>query len=291
MRTYLDCIPCCVRQALDASRMVTDDVAVQERVLRETLALVNTIEFHRPPPWLGQQIHRFLKTATGDADPYREAKHRSNRLARELYPRLEEAVHAAADPFAAAIRFAIAGNTIDFGVKTHITDADVREAVHVAETAPLDEAVLTRFRRAIESARDILYLADNAGEILFDRLLIERLPTNKLAVVVRGQPIINDATREDAEAAGLPAIVEVIDNGSDVPGTIPELCSPAFRERLARCDLLISKGQGNYETLDGIAKRVFFLLRAKCPVIARHIGCEIGCMVLYENGYPQDGPV
>ena len=130
------------------------------------------------------------------------------------------------------------------------------------------------------NAQDILYLADNAGEIVFDRLLIEQLPMQKITVVVKGFPIINDATMEDAVAAGLTEIVSVIDNGSDAPGTILEICSDAFVSRFEQADLIITKGQGNYETLSDIDKNIYFILKAKCPVIASDLGCPIGQMVL-----------
>jgi uncharacterized protein with ATP-grasp and redox domains len=287
MRTYLECVPCFVRQALDASRMVTDDPAVHERVVRETLRLVVRMPFNRPPPWMGRQIHELLRDATGNPDPYREVNRRSNALALELYPTLKQRVGASADPFAAAVRMAIAGNVIDFGCRTHLENDEVYRAIEDAMDAhapELDNGAVDDLRRAIEQASDILYLADNAGEIVFDRLLIEKMPMDRTTLVVRGAPVINDATAEDAETAGLNALVAVIDNGSDAPGTILGSCSPAFRARFERCDLVIAKGQGNYETLGGEDQKVFFLFKAKCPVIARHVGLEVGQMVVCHSG-------
>ena len=142
-----------------------------------------------------------------------------------------------------------------------------------------DNAQIGSFKEATEQAEEIFYLTDNAGEIVLDRLLIEQLPYEKVTLVVKGKPVINDATIEDAELAGLPRIVHVIDNGSDGPGTILESCSQSFRDRFTNADLVIAKGQGNYETLSNINKNIFFLLKAKCPVIANHIGCEVGSFV------------
>ncbi len=132
-------------------------------------------------------------------------------------------------------------------------------------------------------ARDILYLGDNAGEVVFDRVLIERLPYDEVTFVVKGSPVINDATMADAEAAGLTDLVEVITNGSDGPGTILKTCSPQFRERFGQADLIIAKGQGNYESLSEVDKSIFFVLKAKCPVIARDLDCTIGEMILRRN--------
>ena len=133
---------------------------------------------------------------------------------------------------------------------------------------------------AVDAAARVLYLADNAGEIACDRLLIERLGPARITLAVKGSPVLNDATRVDAEAVGLAAIVEVVDNGSDAPGTILADCSEAFRRRFAEADLILAKGQGNYETLSNAAADIFFILKAKCPVIARDLGCRVGSLIL-----------
>ncbi len=286
MRTYLECVPCFLRQALDASRSVTSDPAVHEKVVRETLRLASRMRFDVSPPWMGQRIHRLLREATGDPDPYREAKRRSNAVAMELYPELKKRVAASADPFATAVHLAIAGNVIDLGCKADLHDGDVHRAIEEALAAPINLREIHAIRQAIREAKAILYLADNAGEIVLDRLLIECMPTERTTLVVRGRPIINDATREDAEAAGLTDLVEVIDNGTDVPGTILNQCSAAFRRRFENADLILAKGQGNYETLnqerlDG-GQEMFFLLKAKCAVIARDLGCRTGEMVVWK---------
>ena len=141
----------------------------------------------------------------------------------------------------------------------------------------------SQFEQALNDAEEILYIADNAGEIIFDRLLIEQLPIEKVTIAVKGSPVINDATIEDAILAGLHRIIEVIDNGSDGPGTILESCSQEFVDHFEKADLVIAKGQGNYETLSDIDKNIFFILKAKCPVIARDLGCEVGEMIFRKS--------
>jgi len=178
-----------------------------------------------------------------------------------------------------AVRLAIAGNIIDLGVKTSIKESNVEKVIRDCLTADFDNQQVEGFRNAVSRAEKIFYLADNAGEIVFDRLLIEQLPAEKVTVVVKGSPVINDATMEDAEFAGLTEMVEVIDNGSDAPGTILKTCSRIFRNRFEEADLIIAKGQGNYETLSDVDKNIFFVLKAKCPVIARDLGCEVGEMI------------
>ncbi len=283
MRTYFDCIPCFVRQALDSARLVTDDEHIHEQVMRGVLGLACKMDLYESPPAMAQKIHRLIRKLTGVEDPYLQTKSRFNQLALKMYPELQEQVQASTDPFETAVRLAIAGNIIDLGVKTGLAESQVEETIAQSLTGPLDMEALKEFRNATAQAKDILYIGDNAGEIAFDRLLIEQLPCENITFVVKAGPIINDATMKDAEIVGLTDIVTVIDNGSDAPGTILESCSEAFRRRFDEADLVIAKGQGNYETLSDVDKDIFFILRAKCPVIAQHLGCEIGSLVLVKN--------
>ena len=256
--------------------MITDDRATHERAMRRTLRLVAGMPFDCSPPWMGQRIHRLLREETGNSDPYRGVKRHSNTLALGLYPTLRRRVRDSVDSLTTAVRLAIAGNVIDFGCRTHVGDGEIHQAIEDALQETSDEAVVEDLRRRVEEAKDILYLTDNAGEIVLDRLLIEQMQTDRVTAVVRGGPVINDATREDAETTGLTSLVTVMDNGSDAPGTILDTCSAEFRDRFARSDLVIAKGQGNYETLGRGDREVVFLLKVKCPVVARSIGCDAG---------------
>ncbi len=284
MRTYFDCIPCAIRQVLDSVRMITDDETVHEQVIREVLALWQDMDMRQSPPAMAQKVHRIVRGVTGVADPYLEIKVRFNRLALEMVPELKQKVVASPDPIETAIRLAIAGNIIDFGVNSTVDEDMVATTISRSLTDPLDLKAVQDFKQAIDQAKDILYLADNAGEIVFDRLLIEQMPIEKVTVAVRGAPILNDVVMADAQMVGLTDLVEVIDNGADAPGTILELCSDAFRKRFDAADLIISKGQGNFETLNDSDRDIFFLLRPKCAVLARHLDCELGCQVVMRSG-------
>ncbi|MCK4625504.1 MAG: DUF89 family protein, partial [Phycisphaerae bacterium] len=265
MKTFFDCIPCFVRQSLDSVRMTTTDEAIHERLLREVLRSLAEMDMRQSPPAMAKRIHRIIREMTGQADPYHDAKERFNRLAMDIYPELAARVERSANPLETAVRLAIAGNVIDMGVNHNLSDEHVHEGIDHALDAPF-EADMAAFGEATSNAGDILYLADNAGEIVFDRLLIKQLSAEKVTVVVKGSPIINDATMEDAETTGLTELVKVIDNGSDAPGTILEDCSDDFRRRFDEADLVIAKGQGNYETLSEAGRDIFFILKAKCPV-------------------------
>ncbi|MBE7558466.1 DUF89 family protein [bacterium] len=285
MRTFLDCIPCFVRQALEAARFAGSEVSAHEYLLRETLGLAARMDLSQSPPAMGQIIHRRLRELTGVADPYRAVKQRFNRLVQSLLPDLRRGIRGSPDPLGAAVRLAIAGNVIDLGVCANLSDVELYVAIEQGRREPL-LGNLEEFPQAVAAAERILYLADNAGEIFLDRLLIEQLPTGRVTLAVRGGPILNDATREDAEAAGLAAMVEIIDNGSDAPGTILSDCNETFRERFAAADLIVAKGQGNFETLSDVPAPLWFLFKAKCPIIADYAGQKLGAHVVMRSQAP-----
>lgn len=283
MKTYLDCIPCLLRQAVDVLDCGNLSVPEREESIRAVLAALAQEDFASSPPALAGQIHRVLRPRTGVRDPYRAIKGRMNWFALNLMPGLQRKVSSSANPLATAVRLAIAGNVIDLGVAGHMKTGTTMEALHGALEAPL-LGMPRALAEAAADAEQILFLADNAGEIVFDQLLLEQLPGKNILVAVRGHPILNDATLADACATGLTKRWTVIENGSDVPGTDLPSCSESFRQLYDEADLVIAKGQGNYETLSNTPKHTFFLLKAKCPVIARDLDCEVGAMVLRESG-------
>lgn len=228
---------------------------------------------------MGQFMHRRIRELTGNDDPYREAKQTQNRTALKLLAQIRREWKDGLTSFDSAVRMAIAGNAIDLAVKAEFGERAIQSSVMSCLDEPL-LGDLPSFRQAVDAARSILYLTDNAGEIVFDRVLIELLPRKKMTVAVRGHSVINDATMVDAETAGITDIVTVIDNGSDAPGTILEDCSDEFKRLFASTELIIAKGQGNYETLRDASAPIYFLLRVKCPILARDLGCPVGRMVI-----------
>jgi uncharacterized protein with ATP-grasp and redox domains len=275
METALDCMPCFIRQALEAVRMAIGSRSEQERVIREVLRATGSMDLVLSPPAVGQRIHRLIRQETGNPDPYRAAKERANDLALALLPEVQGRIDAAADPLTMALRMAIAGNIMDLGPTGDFTEETVRHVLEHAAIAPL-EGDLALFAREADVARSILYLADNAGEIVIDGALIQVLGRDRVRLMVRGSPVLNDAVRWDAVSAGLDRMVTVVENGSDAPGTILEDCSPEARAMFEDADLVIAKGQGNYESLSDPPRPVWFLLMAKCPVVAHSLGCEAG---------------
>ncbi|HDQ40065.1 MAG TPA: DUF89 family protein [Desulfonatronum sp.] len=287
METTHDCLPCFIRQALEAVRFATSDQDVHESVLRRVLTAAADMDLKQSPPLMGQVIHRLVRQISGNDDPYKSVKAASNRFALKMYPLLKEKIEKSAAPVETAVRFAIAGNIIDFGVNNEISPEIIEATIERSLTDSLcgSRNVLQQF---VFPGKKILYLGDNAGEIVFDRMLIEKLSADRIFYAVRGGPVINDATLADAEETGMTGLVDVVDNGSDAPGTVLSECSADFLRLFEDADFVIAKGQGNFETLSHVNKPIVFLLKAKCPVIARHIGCDIGTAVIWQRFFPTD---
>jgi hypothetical protein len=283
IHTAHDCIPCFTRQAAEAVAMTGLEPPDQERLLRRLLRDLADSDWAVMPVSIAQRLQRLVREASDNPDPYRALKDRMNRTALDLLPGLTEAARRQPDPREAVVRLAIAGNLLDAGSKTRLTPEDMSKRLHAIWDTPLSGSAASLFRAA-EAARRILYLADNAGEIVFDRLLVESLPVGRVTVAVRGAPVINDATLADAETAGIPAVATVIPNGSDAPGTVLTECSETFRACFADADLVIAKGQGNYETLSDTRRPIFFLLTVKCPLIAKAVGAPVGTLVVARGG-------
>ncbi|NCD22816.1 MAG: DUF89 family protein [Spartobacteria bacterium] len=279
VNTLLECIPCFARQALDAVTEAVPDPSRREPLLRRLLRNIADGDWSDTPPAMAQRLQRSIREALHDADPYRAIKDRMNRMALDLVPALRARIAAHPDPREAAVRVAIGGNLLDVGAKTQIAAEDLPAHLETIWTQPLRGDLDGLFQEA-DRAHSILYLADNAGEIVFDKLLIEQLPAEKITLFVRGAPVLNDATAADAAIAGLPELVPVLGNGSDAPGTILADCSDEFRGWFDRADLIIAKGQGNYETLSEVDKNVYFLFTVKCPLVAGRVGEPVGSLVV-----------
>lgn len=280
MQTYLDCYPCFLRQALSAARHAHAPDELQHQILLETMGQLAALPANATPPVMAELIHRMVRHKTHTPDPYRQSKREATAKAMAMLPALREHVRTAADPLDTAVRIAIAGNIIDDGMAAAY---ELEATLARVLDQPFAGDGLIPLRHTLDEARSggqrILYLADNAGETVFDRVLIETIAL-PVTYVVKAGPVINDAIREDALAAGLDAVSDIIDNGSQAPGTLLDHCSPAFRALFASAPLIIAKGQANYETLSEVPAPVFFLLQAKCQVIAEDLGVAIGSVVL-----------
>ena len=279
LKTELECLPCFFGQITRTLGYagVNGDRGRGIRRMAETV--IENASLEEVPARTTTLIHRILRSQTG-VDPYQQVKEMYNRIALDRLPALRRMAAGASDRLEGGVRIAIAGNVIDFGIYDSV---DLDRSLEESFRLPLSETDFRDFSQAVRPARRILYLCDNAGEIVFDRVLIEVLRDmgKDVTAVVKGSPVINDATLDDAHAAGLRECATVIDNGNDGIGTLLEACSSQFMDAYRSADLIISKGQANYETLvQEMDERIFFLFKVKCPVVASFLKKENGDIVV-----------
>lgn len=261
--------------------MVTGDEVVQRRVLNVVMEKMSTFPLTATPPEMALVIHQTIREVTGSDDPYRLVKERSNEKALELYPLMKELVSHTADPLLTSCKLATAGNSIDFGVPLE-SFRDYHSLIEGALSSSFKVDHYREFVGCLSHASSLLYLGDNAGEIVFDRVFLEEIETFNdidLIFVVRGSPIINDATYEDARYVGIEKVAKIISNESDYPGTVLSSCSKQVQDLFQSADIIIAKGQGNYESIDGDRRNLFHLFKAKCPVVARQLKVDVNDMV------------
>ncbi|MHC1605661.1 MAG: damage-control phosphatase ARMT1 family protein [Candidatus Methanofastidiosia archaeon] len=284
----LECIPCFQRQAIEATRMTTNDEQIQKAVLEKVMKALLEMGWYEKPPTIAQKVHSIVRMKTGNSDPYKAVKKEYNDIAVKLYPDLKSIVDSSKDPLLAAIRLAIAGNIIDFGPTPTF---DLNTTIKDCLTADFPIFKYEEFKKKLDNSSTLLYLADNTGEIVFDKLLIETIirlhAFEKIVFAIKEGPILNDATEEDARYVGMADIPNLtfLKISNSEHGTGVSRGSQEFENILKQHDLVISKGQGNYEMLSEY-KEIFFLLKAKCPVIARDLGVKVGEMVF--GGKPLD---
>ncbi len=239
-----------------------------------------TINNHKylSSPEIQRELNNEFCRIINVSNPFEEEKINSNAIALELYKEWKLKVLSSGDPFNLALRLAIAGNIMDYGANNSFdVHATINEVIKA--TLAIDHSKLLKNR--IKKAKRILYLGDNAGEIVFDKLFIETMMHNDITYAVKGAHVLNDATMEDATEVGMGMVSKVISNGYDAPSTVLHKCSKEFIEIYNSADIIISKGQGNLEGLiTQKDSRIFFLLMVKCDVIAEILNVKKGSFVV-----------
>jgi len=272
--------------------MAACDEAVRERILREVMKELLRADWSAKPPQIGRRIDKIVRTISGIDDPYKEVKNKCNDLALSLYPRFHAMVGKSGKPLLTAVKLAIAGNIVDFGA---LSKFDLEQTIDEVMSKGFAIDDLKILKHKLQDAKSMVYIGDNAGEIVLDKLLIETMLTirnlEQITFVVKGGPVINDATLKDVHHVGLAKLPNIkffiVSNGD--PGTGPDRDSPEFLEMLQETDLNIAKGHGNYEALSE-QPDIFFLLMAKCPVVAEDLGVGVGDMVLKLSDRSETSP-
>ncbi len=264
-------------QTLRAARLASSDEEVIKKALDKTAMFIQDMPMHYTPPQIGEYIYSYVSETTETNDPYYDIKRKNIAKAFELYSSFEKRMSEEEDSFKAAVMLAIAGNVIDLGVKGFVDiESEIVMILNRFTTLP----DLEIFKEKIKKSKTILYIGDNSGEAVFDLFLLDKLKSKKLYFAVRDIPVINDITVTEAGIIGIDKYAKVISSGVKAPGTVIDRASPEFKKLFNSADVVISKGQGNYEALSGVERDIFFLLIAKCFVIARDIGTKIGTPLL-----------
>ncbi len=275
------CVFCFVRsfeKMIESSRFSEDEKKI---VLKKFFTLVANLDYEKPTPVIARHIHALFREVLDDPDPYSGVKKEFNDFMLGVYPELKKRVEDSSDPFETALRIAIGGNIIDFGPDHRFDVMETFDHVLNSDFAIDDSLAL---KKDIQNAETILYLGDNCGEIVADRIFLETIGRPDIYFAVRGNPVLNDATEEDAAYVGIDSMVRVVSNGYDAPSTIFEESSAEFREIFKRADCIIAKGQGNFEGLsEHKERRIYYLMMLKCEVVAERLGVKKGDFVVARN--------
>jgi uncharacterized protein with ATP-grasp and redox domains len=280
-----ECVDCIFSQALRVCRTLGVDDATAKKVLDTVGCMVPEWRLDETPPAVAARVYPRIGRILGKEDIYAEVKAEATEHARRFLPLLRKRIEGSDDRFVAALKAAVAGNVIDLAA-THTFDLE-EEVAKIFETPfALDDS--ESLREALGGASEVMVLGDNAGEHLFDKILMEELkrlfPRIRLSYAVRGVPIINDVTLREAEEAGIGEVARILDSGVDTPGLDLSRASEAFLRRYEKADVVLSKGMGNYECLDDASTRpTWFLLKIKCDVVAASLGRSVGEIICYEG--------
>ncbi|AEF95856.1 damage-control phosphatase ARMT1 family protein [Methanotorris igneus] len=290
MKIRPECAICITRQVVDAAREITDDEKKQFKLVKDCLGVIREVYGEDAvPAWMGTHVHRYLKKISGNDDPYKRLKEIANKIALNYLEKIKDYVEVDDDleRLRRKVKATIAGNVIDFG--PYSTDIDIVSKIKETIEGDLKVDYSEELLKDLKSSKKVFYICDNAGEIVFDRILIEEIKkyVDEVVVAVKGKPILNDATLEDAKLVGIDKIAKVITTGSDIIGIILEECSEEFLKEFESSDLIIAKGMGNYESLteyeDKINKPIYYILKAKCVPVAENIGVNVGDNVLLKK--------
>jgi len=282
LKIHSDCRPCLIRQVHRTARAAgADDSMVRSIGEAAIQILESSWNSDESPPAISTVLYRLVERMSGCDDPYLPQKIAYTREALKLLPVIEAMLENSKDVFDSAVRISIAGNVIDFGTGAQNRKIKLMDTLEEYLRKPIFHDDTAELRERAFGAGRILFIGDNAGETVFDRPFLSILPEGKVTYAAKGGAIINDATVKDARLAGVHLHTDLIGTGARTPGTILKMCSRDFQKLFMESDLIIAKGQGNFETLTEEPRggRIFMLFIVKCDVAAESIGASVGDMV------------
>ena len=278
-------IESCAECLFDKQQRLSDD----PDYLREIREIIENRSVEDSAPYLVYLFGKVYEKHFGPKKPYAGIKRKYNDLVLSREAAIRKKIEASEDPLRMALGYARAGNYIDFGAMNVVQDDEFLKLLNQAELKERDQSVMDSLLRQCETARNFLLLADNCGEIVLDKLFIEQLlkrfPHLRAEVMVRGSEVLNDATEEDAVYSGIDRVAQVISNGNTVAGTVYNMLSEKAKNVLDSADIILSKGQGNYETLNGQGRHIFYAFLCKCDLFTSRFDVpRLTGILVEENG-------
>ena len=287
MKIHDKCLPCMVNQVIKVANIT--GVNNKEELLKEVFTYLSKMDFEATTPEIIGEIFGMIKEHTNNPDPYKETRNYYNTLFLKLLPEFERKIEQAENSFELAVRYSIVGNIIDFNPIHNTLLEDIFDYFERMEQLELAIDDSKELAEDILNSKTLLYLGDNCGEICMDKILLRKIkelnPNVKIFFGVRGKPVVNDSIAEDAYVVGIDEYAEVIDNGDGSLGTVLDRTSHEFKEVYKKADVVITKGQANYECLSEEKKKIYFLLMTKCDVIANDIGVPEKRMICMRNKF------
>lgn len=275
IRLKPECISCLLKTRLEFAPENTSPemkIAYMQRVLRA----VSELQLHESAPVVVRKINQIQKEMFGVSEDFSDIKVYFNDMMLEKVPELQSTLDNAEDALKLAIQYAITGNYIDFGSMYHVDESILQKYMDNAKNIEVNECEYTALQADIAKAKSIVYLTDNCGEVVLDKLLMaeiaKRNPNVKITVIVRGADVLNDATVADAAQVKLEEVAEVISNGSDIAGTFIDEISDEARKFLQNADVILAKGQANFETMQQCGLNVYYIFMCKCEMFAKRFG-------------------
>lgn len=278
MDINLECIYCTIKKAASLFSQHETDEDKKLKFMKQVFKIISMSEKNDTSPYLNAKIMRLLNSELNLGDIYYEIKKQYNNLLMSMEDEILNNINNSHDKLLTALKYAMVGNFIDFGAMDKV---DINELKNLIKNAPkeiVNDNEYNNFLEELKNAKQIVYLVDNSGEIVFDKIFIklikEMYPEIIIDVIVRGKPVHNDATIVDAKEIGLCSIVNVIENGTDIPGTQLNEINIKAKEKIDNADIIIAKGQGNFETLYGCGKNIYYIFLCKCDLFTKRFNME-----------------
>lgn len=288
MKSRLDCIPCLVNQAYNVGKLIKLPKESHEKLVRESIQYISKQPFDTKAPLISKKIWQFALKQSGNSDPMASIRHYYNQQMLKLEPELTKEIENSETPLFTSLKIAIAGNIIDFGAPHTFDFEKVKTKIHETLEAPLAKDHSNALFARLSESSNLMYLGDNCGEIVLDKLFIHQLtkhyPRLRVTFAVRGYPVLNDVIRKDAQDVGIQKYATIVDNGDSAPSTLIEKTSPGFKASMKDSDVIIAKGQGNFEGLSEYPKQeLYYLFMSKCSYISELTGSPLYGLLCLKN--------